>query len=82
MFSHQAIVELHDSDEHFFTSIEAVLCGPLAFFVVVVVAKTGNFIEQLRIISSSAFVLLQVLLFHALPVATSSCFEGPHDILV
>mgnify|MGYP006951650224 CR=1 FL=1 len=50
------------------------------FFVVV--AKTGNFIEQLRIIFSSAFVLLQVLLFHALPVATSSCFEGPHDILV
>jgi len=50
------------------------------FFVVV--AKTGNFIEQLRIIFSSAFVLLQVLLFHALLVETSSCFEGPHDILV
>ena len=49
---------------------------------VVVVAKTGNFIEQLRIIFSSAFVLLQVLLFHALLVETSSCFEGPHDILV
>jgi len=81
VFSHQAIVELHDSDEHFFISIEAVPCGPLAFFVVVV-AKTGNFIEQLRIIFSSAFVLLQVLLFHALLVETSCCFEGPHDILV
>ena len=80
MFSHQAIVELHDSDEHFFISIEAIPCGHLAFFVVV--AKTGNFIEQLRIIFSSAFVLLQVLLFHALLVETSSCFEGPHDILV
>ena len=81
MFSHQAIVELHDSDEHFFTSIEAVLSGPLAFFFVVV-AKTRNLIEQLRIIFPSAFVLLQVLLFQALLVETSSCFEGPHDILV
>ena len=54
----------------------------LSPFFVVVVAKTGNFIEQLRVFFSSAFVLLQVLLFHALLVETSSCFEGPHDILV
>ena len=50
------------------------------FFVVV--AKTGNFIEQLRIIFASAFVLLQVPLFHALLVETSSCSEGPRDILI
>ena len=39
VFSHQAIVELHDSHEHFFISIEAVPCGPLAFFLLLLLQK-------------------------------------------
>ena len=48
VFSHQAIVELHDSHEHFFISIEPSRVALWPFFVIVV-AKTGNFIEQLTV---------------------------------